>query len=95
MDEDDIRITRNDDAGRYELFVGDRLVSIATFQQTGTVVAIPHTETNPAFGGRGLAGRLVRHVLDDIKAGGLEVAPWCPFVSDYIVKHPEYADLVA
>ena len=43
----------------------------------------------------GLAGRLVRFCLDDIRAQGLRVDPACPFVAAYIRKNPEYSDLVA
>ena len=70
-------------------------MGLADFYRRGDVVVIPHTETSPEFGGRGLAGQLVRYCLDDIRAQGLRVEPACPFVAAYIRKNPEYADLVS
>jgi hypothetical protein len=93
--DEDISISRNDAAGRYELRLGDSQVGLADFYRRGNVVVIPHTETAPEFGGRGLASQLVRYCLDDIRDQQLLVEPACPFVAAYIRKHPEYADLVA
>ncbi|HEX8304102.1 MAG TPA: GNAT family N-acetyltransferase [Jatrophihabitans sp.] len=95
VDDEDISISRNEEAGRYELRLGGRRVGLADFYRRGNTVLIPHTETSPEFGGRGLASRLVRYCLDDIRDQQLRVDPACPFVAAYIRKHPEYADLVA
>ena len=53
-----------------------------------------HTEVLPSFEGKGLGARLVAGALDDIRARGLRVVPFCPFVRAYIRRHPDYADLV-
>jgi predicted GNAT family acetyltransferase len=53
-----------------------------------------HTEVAPSAEGAGVGSRLVRGALDDVRARGLRVAPLCPFVREYIRRHPEYADLV-
>lgn len=90
-----VELVRNDEAGRYELWLEGRLVSIADFYDRSGVIVIPHTETVPEFGGRGLAGRLVEFALEDIAARGLRVEPACPFVAVHIQRHPQYASLVA
>nr|WP_229893011.1 N-acetyltransferase [Streptomyces sp. SID1034] len=36
------------------------------------------TETAPRFGGQCLAGLLTRGALDDVRAPGLHVVPYCP-----------------
>jgi len=92
---EDISISKNEDAGRYELRLGGRRVGLADYYRHGNTVVIPHTETLPEFGGRGLASRLVRYCLDDIRDQHLRVEPACPFVAAYIRQHPEYADLLA
>ena len=53
-----------------------------------------HTEVLPAFEGKGLAARLTRHALDDVRAQGLWAIPVCDYVVGYIRKHPEYGNLV-
>jgi predicted GNAT family acetyltransferase len=57
-------------------------------------MVITHSEIDDAYQGRGLAGRLTRGALDDIRAKGLLVIPRCPYTASYIRKHPEYVDLV-
>ncbi len=87
--------SRDDAAGRYEIAVDGVRVGLADFYERDGVVVIPHTETLPAYGGRGLAGQLVGYALDDIAAQRKRVRPDCPFVAAYIRRHPEYQPLVA
>jgi predicted GNAT family acetyltransferase len=47
-----------------------------------------------AVSGQGLGSKLIKEALDDVRAKGRQVLPFCPFVNDYISRHPEYADLV-
>ncbi len=94
-DDERIEISKNSTAGRYELRVDGVLVSLADYYERGDVVVIPHTETLPAYGGRGLAGRLVRYALEDIEAEGKRVDPVCPFVAAFIAHNPEYSRLLA
>ncbi len=79
---------------RFEVYEDDELAGFADYVVDGDVVAIPHTEVEPARGGRGLATELVRVTLDTLRDRGVEVLPYCPFVSAYIAKHPEYVPLV-
>ena len=48
-----------------------------------------------AVGGRGIAGHLTRHALDWARSQGLQVRPVCPYVAQWIQRHPDYAELVA
>ncbi|MFL6163400.1 MAG: GNAT family N-acetyltransferase [Jatrophihabitantaceae bacterium] len=94
MTEEELSLVRNDAEGRYEAYLDGHRVSLASFYQRGEVVVLPHTETDPAFGGRGYAGRLVQFALNDIRGRGHRVEPACWFVAHYIRDNPEYADLV-
>lgn len=53
-----------------------------------------HTEIDPAFGGRGLAGILVRQALDATRTDGLSVVPVCPYVKKYVGEHADWNDIV-
>ena len=46
-----------------------------------------HTEVHPEFGGRGLAGLLVREALADSIRNGLTVVPVCPLFARHLSKH--------
>jgi predicted GNAT family acetyltransferase len=57
-------------------------------------IAFIHTETDPAFAGRGSPGYWSRTPLDDVRKRGLAALPYCPYVRRVIVRRPEYLDLV-
>lgn len=87
---------KNTERHRYEVVEGDQVVGHINYRQDADgVVELPHTEINPAYGGQGLGTALVRHALEDIRAGGQHVKPSCPFVAAYVNRHPETADLRA
>ena len=51
-----------------------------------------HTEVDEKYGGRGLAGLLVREALADSLRGGVTVVPVCPFFARHLQVHgSEYA----
>lgn len=93
---DDVTITKNAPANRFELRVGEQLVGLIDYRLTDAgAVNMFHTETDPAFGGRGLASQLVAFALADARAEGYQVVPTCPFIDTYLDRHPELADLRA
>ena len=54
-----------------------------------------HTEVYKSYEGLGLGSRLARAALEDARARGLEVMPFCPFIAGFIERHlDEYRDLV-
>jgi predicted GNAT family acetyltransferase len=79
---------------RYEISIGARRVGRLDYDLDGATMTLPHTEIDPAYGGRGLGGVLVRRALDDMRARDLRIRPRCSFVGHFIEQHPEYADLV-
>ena len=86
-------LSRDDVRGRYELKF-DGGTAFALYRAQGGALAVFHTETPAHLRGRGIGGRLVAAVLDDIRARGLKVVPRCPFVAAFIASHPEYRELV-
>ena len=84
----------NPDQHRYELHEDGAFAAFVTYRRHGGVVDLLHTETLDGFTGRGLADRLVRTTLDEVRAAGDAVRPSCPYVRDWIGKHPAYVELV-
>ena len=95
MEKDELRVIDNPSRRRYELRLGERVVGFLAYQTEPGAVVLLHTDVNPVFEGRGLGSRLVAGAFEDIRARGLSVVPVCPFVSSYLRRHPEDADLVA
>ena len=87
-------LVRNDEAHRYELHVGGQVVAFTDFRVRPNYVVMVHTETDPAFEGRGYGSALVKGLLADVQARGEKIKAECPFVAAYIERHPEYADVL-
>jgi predicted GNAT family acetyltransferase len=90
---EEVSVTNNEAARRYEAYVGDQVAFIA-YQRLGDRITFIHTEVPKALEGHGIAGKMARVALDEARANHLAVIPRCPFVADYIRRHPEYAELV-
>jgi len=83
----DTTVTRNDDASRYEITVGDVLAGFAEFDLRSGAIRFTHTEIDPAFQGRGLAGILAKAALTDAAASGDAIVPLCPYIAKYLETH--------
>lgn len=86
----------NTEQKRFEIHI-DNQIAIEDYEFFTTSegkkgIEYKHTEVPEELGGRGIAGYLVKHILDDAAAKGLVVKPTCPYVKSYIDKHPEYQD---
>ena len=46
------------------------------------------------YEGQGAGSQLARQALDDSRARGRRVVARCPFISSWIERHPDYADLL-
>src|SRR5689334_15328460 len=80
---------------RYEITVDGEVAGYSQYRDPSPGVrAFDHTVVHERFQGRGLAGELVRAALDDARARGSRVLPFCPYVRTFIAEHPGYADLV-
>jgi predicted GNAT family acetyltransferase len=87
-------VRRNAARNRYEFDV-EGGEALAFYRLVDGVMTITHTEVPADLRGRGLGSQMMRAVLQDVRAQGLKVVPRCPFVADYIRRHPEFADLLA
>ena len=96
MDDDPaIRWVDNSNEQRYELLLDGVRAGLTTYSLDPGEITFLHTQIDPDYQGRGLAGWLAAAVLDDARRRHLVVHPRCPFIRAYIARHPEYADLVA
>ena len=80
---------------RYVAHLGDELAGWVDYGRVGSRLVALHTEVPPEFGGRGIATKLVRRVLDDARAAGVKVTPRCPLFAAHFQRHPEDADILA
>ena len=85
----------NPELQRYEAIVDGELAGSIFYRERDDELVLVHTEVEEAFEGQGIGSRLIAATLDDIRARGLRMRPFCPFVKAYLERHPEYDDLIA
>lgn len=90
----DISLSDNKTASRYELHSGGAVAAQADYQLQDGAVVLTHTKVQPAHEGQGLGSKLAQFALDDIRRRELKVVPRCSFMATWIERHPEYADLL-
>ena len=86
-------VTDNRAEQEFELTV-DGVTAIAAYQLEGDTIVFTHTQVPRQMEGHGIGSRLIRGALDQVRDRGLRVVPQCPFVADFIQRHPEYRDLL-
>lgn len=93
--DDGLRIVDEPSRQRYEARLGDDVAGFIEYRSVRDRRILIHTEVDPGYEGRGIGGRMVTGVLDDIRANGLRITVKCPFVAAFLERHPEYRDLLA
>ena len=79
---------------RFEILDDGKPVGFAQYVRRPNRIIFVHTEIDDAVEGRGLGSRLAAAALDAVRLTGERVVPLCPFIGQYMERHPEYDDLV-
>ena len=91
-----VEVRNNPTGYRYEVLADGQLAGYTQYVLRPGRIAFVHTEVYESYEGLGLGSRLARAALDDARARGLLVMPFCPFIAGFIERHlDEYRDLVA
>ncbi len=90
----EIVIANDREHHRYVIAADGAQVGSAVYQEQPGELVVTHAEIDAAVGGQGLGSRLVAFLLQDARDRDLDVVPLCPFVREYIARHPEHHDLV-
>jgi predicted GNAT family acetyltransferase len=64
------------------------------YRMKGDAIALMHTWVPPALEGRGIASQLAHWVLEWVKEHKLPLVVYCPYVTVWMKKHPEYDGLL-
>lgn len=87
-------VSNNTGARRYEITADGEPAGILTYRLHDDRVVFLHAEVDSKFEGHGVGSKLAREALDDVIRQGKQITPLCPFVNDYIHRHPEYVEHV-
>ncbi len=89
-------VRNNKSEYRYELWMNGEPAGYTQYLLRRGRIGFIHTEVYEPYEGLGLGSQLARAALDDARARGLLVMPFCPFIADFIERHlDEYGDLLA
>jgi predicted GNAT family acetyltransferase len=86
-------VVNNAAAGQFEIRA-DKGVAVLTYVQRGDALDLTHTRVPKELEGQGYGAALAKTALAYARTKGLKVIPTCPFVSAYLRRHKDYADLV-
>ncbi len=80
--------------GRFRAVIdGDEVAQLDYVASPG-VWDMVHTFAEPRLRGTGLASQLVGYGMDAARDAGVRVVLSCPYLPNWMGRHPEYADLV-
>lgn len=90
----EIDIKENKIKKRFEGKVNDKL-AIIDYIRAEDKMYLTHTEVPSELEGKGIASKMAKFALEQIKEEGLKLVPLCPFIASYLKRHTEYKDLLA
>jgi predicted GNAT family acetyltransferase len=90
----ELEFADNPQEERYEVRGDGAVLGVAAYRLRPGLIAFIHTHVDPRLEGHGAGSKLARFALDDARRHELAVLPFCPFISGWIERHPEYSDLV-
>jgi len=79
--------------GRFEM-ERDGEVAYLEYSMAGHVLTLIHTEVPEKLRGKGVSSSLAETALLWARENDFKVDIVCPSVTEYVVKHPEYSDLI-
>lgn len=90
-----LTITHLPEQLRYEAQLDGEIAGYTEYEYTDDYIVFTHTEVTPEAEGLGVASALAKAALDDVREDGIRrVLPSCPFIKNWLGKHPEYQELV-
>jgi len=91
----ELRVVHDSDKDRYVLERNGVEIGQTVYDRPEPgLIEFLHTEIDPALQEHGLGSALASGALDDVRANSSDrVSAICPFISGFLRKHPEYADL--
>jgi len=89
-----LEVVHNPEKKRFEIQIGDQIAMVKYVMGSKEII-FTHTEVPEAFEGRGIAGKMAKSAIEYAKEHGLRIRPMCPYIAEYIKRHPEYHSITA
>lgn len=82
-------VTDHREQSRFEIHVDGRLTGFAAYERSDDLLVFTHTEVDDAHECQGVGSQLARTGLDSARDAGLPIDPACPFIAEYVKRHPD------
>ena len=89
-----MQVVNNKRYFRYEIALANDEYAYLEYRWKKGDMVLMHTLVPKEERGKGYAAELVKYAFEDLRQRGLKAIVYCPFVTAYLKKHPEYDDLV-
>lgn len=80
---------------RSAAYDGASCIGYAVIEERGGRWVIPHTEVDPAYGGQGIARRLIEEIIAAARREGRKIVPVCSYAAKMMRGKDEYSDVLA
>jgi predicted GNAT family acetyltransferase len=90
----DAKVQDNPDRSRFEIIVDGEVGGVANYRVRDGLVIITHSQVDEKYQGQGVGSKLAMQTLDILRERAVRVVPACPFFAEYVVRHPEYDDIL-
>ena len=80
---------------RSAAYDGEKRIGVAEFDARDGRLSITHTEVDPAYGGQGIARRLIEVLIAAARRDGAKIVPLCSYADKMMRRTDEYADVLA
>ncbi|HKK37973.1 MAG TPA: GNAT family N-acetyltransferase [Cryomorphaceae bacterium] len=87
-----IQITNNTDSHQFEAKLDGHKGELV-YRLRDNKIYFMHTWVPEAISGRGVASALALHALKYADSQGLETVIYCPFIQNFVKKHPNWKEL--
>ena len=81
--------------GRSAAYDKENRVGIAEFEDADGRWVITHTEVDPAYGGQGIARRLIEEIIAEARRTGKKIVPVCSYAEKMMRRKEAYADVLS
>ncbi|WP_311482367.1 GNAT family N-acetyltransferase [uncultured Anaerococcus sp.] len=90
-----IEIKINPEESRVEAIDDGKIIGLCEYKIKGHVLDVYHTEVDSAYGGRGLAKKLLDQVVAYARAENKKIYPTCSYVEKKFDEDRHYRDVDA
>ena len=80
---------------RSAAYDGASCIGYAVIEERGGRWVIPHTEVDPAYGGQGIARRLIEEIIEAARREGKKIVPVCSYAAKMMLQRKDaYRDVL-